>query len=274
MEWRKPAELRYTQLCMYIDANIEKLRNPGEYPEVEDKIYNYLWLLVKALAIKKRMFQNFEDYDPYSFYAANRLFFALRKNLTNTGKIIKGKLIRPIKSSLNYTKTLLYPMKIEYQRETYKEIIDGEFTAKKFDSFAFNQKLQESAKSSQLGTDLFPTYLKDLFQGISKIIDETLDSSPFRPDTLEYKHIKITVMLNYLNDLPLHKVLAKESQPVVLWKLPKSMTNYIKVLIKEINTNLKKEIMECYSSLVADDAVAEQILRYREGNDYDYGDDD
>jgi hypothetical protein len=27
------------------------------------------------------LFNNFQDYDPYAFYAANRLFFALRKNL-------------------------------------------------------------------------------------------------------------------------------------------------------------------------------------------------
>ena len=51
------------------------------------------------------MFNSFQDYDGYSFYAANRLFFALRKNLENQGKIIKGKEIRPIKSCLNYTKS-------------------------------------------------------------------------------------------------------------------------------------------------------------------------
>lgn len=34
--------MRYTQLCMWIDENVEKLTNPGEYPEVENRIYNYL----------------------------------------------------------------------------------------------------------------------------------------------------------------------------------------------------------------------------------------
>jgi len=36
--------------------------------------------VVKALAIKARMFNDFQEYDPYAFYAANRLFFAIRKN--------------------------------------------------------------------------------------------------------------------------------------------------------------------------------------------------
>ena len=80
MIWKKPEDMRYTEMCMYIDENVPKIVNPGEFPEIENTIYNYLWLLVKALAIKKCMFTNFQDYDPYAFYAANRLFFALRKN--------------------------------------------------------------------------------------------------------------------------------------------------------------------------------------------------
>ena len=63
MQWKKDPNLKYTDLCVWIDANIEKLRNPGEYPDVENKVWNYLWLLIKALAIKKEMFSNFQDYD-------------------------------------------------------------------------------------------------------------------------------------------------------------------------------------------------------------------
>ena len=66
------------------------------------------------------MFNSFQDYDGYSFYAANRLYFALKRNLENQGKVIKGKEIKPIKSCLNYTKALLYPMKIEYLKEEYE----------------------------------------------------------------------------------------------------------------------------------------------------------
>jgi hypothetical protein len=95
------------------------------------------------------MFTNFNEYDGYATYSANRLFFALRKNYQNQGKTIKGKLIRPIKSCLNYTKALLYPMKIEYQREAYREIISEEFVSKKFDAFMFKEHLKGEAKEAQ-----------------------------------------------------------------------------------------------------------------------------
>lgn len=29
-------------MCMYIDANVDKIAEPGKYPEVENTIYNYL----------------------------------------------------------------------------------------------------------------------------------------------------------------------------------------------------------------------------------------
>jgi hypothetical protein len=104
MLYKKPSGMKYTEMCVYVDENVPKIAEPGAYPEIEATVYNYLWLLVKALAIKKCMFKKFEDYDGYAFYAATRLFLALRKNYLNQGKVIKGKQIRPMKSCLNYTK--------------------------------------------------------------------------------------------------------------------------------------------------------------------------
>ena len=71
--------MKFTELCMFIDENVPKIVNPGENPELENTIYNYLWLLVKALAIKKCMFKNFDDYDMYAYYSANRLFLVHKK---------------------------------------------------------------------------------------------------------------------------------------------------------------------------------------------------
>lgn len=270
MEWRKPSDKKFTDLCIYIDDNIEKLRNPGQYPDVENKIWNYLWLLVKALAIKKCMFQKFEDYDPYAFYAANRLFFALRKNLQNQGKKVKGKEIRPIKSCLNYTKALMYPMKVEYQREAYREIIDEEFVSKKFDAFSFQAQMRDDARASQMGAALFPDYLRDTMQNINEILEKVLDRSPFTKGSLDYKKLKISLMLNCLSNLKNKKKLEIDSGTILLWKLPKSMASYVRILLKEFYTELKLEIIDCYNATTIDDATADTIINYKEGVDYDF----
>lgn len=268
MLWKKPANLHYTDLCIYIDEHVTEIVEPGKNPEIEEKIYNYLWLLVKALAIKKRMFQDFKDYDGYAFYSATRLFFALRKNQLNQGKVIKGKLIAPIKSCLNYTKALLYPMKLEYQNESYKEIIDEEFISTKFDSFALQEKLKSEARESQNTVSEFKYMVIDSFQNFDAVVERVLTKLPFNKDSLEYKRIKISILLNCLNSLRLKNKLTADLQGTVVWKLPKSMTSYINVLVRELFSEIKQELLNCYDSAMPDNQTLEKILSYRDKSEY------
>lgn len=270
MQWKKDPNVKYTELCMFIDEHITEIVNPGENPELENTIYNYLWLLVKALAIKKGMFTNFNDYDPYAFYAANRLFFALRKNQINQGKVIKGKEIRPIKSCLNYTKALLYPMKVEYQREAYREVISEEFVSKKFDALTFGDSLREQAKQSLGYNDKFRFQLEDTLSTSMSLIDKVLERSPFKKNTVEYKYLKISIMLNCLKALETHGKLDVDPTSIILWKLPRSIANYVKILLKEFYTELKKDIIDCYSIVVGDieDQELSTLLEMNGGNNW------
>ena len=267
--WKKDPKLKYTDLCIYIDENIPKIAEAGAYPDVENKVYNYLWLLVKALAIKKCMFNHFDDYDGYATHAANRLFFALRKNYQNQGKRIKGKLIRPIKSCLNYTKALLYPMKVEYQNENFREIITEEFVSKKFDAFMFKEKLKSDALSSQGVTEQLSIYLNSSFKNIDVVIDKVLKRSLFGKTPDMYKKLKISLLLNTLNSLKLKKRLDSELPTVILWKLPKSMSGYVRVLLKEFYTEIKLEILDCYKMVQMDDSILENLLRDEGADSYE-----
>ena len=270
MLWKKPANMKYTDMCIFIDENVPKIVNPGKNPDLENTIYNYLWLLVKALAIKKCMFTDFQDYDMYAFYAANRLFFALRKNQLNQGKIIKGKLIRPIKSCLNYTKALLYPMKIEYQRESFREVIEEEFVSKKFDAFAYKEQLKDKARDTAGVTLQFKEHLYGTLTKNGDLLDQILKKSPFNESTPEYKNLKISILLTSLQILKSKKKLDAAPQSVVLWHLPKSMSNYTKVLLKEFFMALKLEIMDCYKAADLNENDLENILSSATGaNNYE-----
>jgi len=261
MQWKKDPNMKYTDMCIWIDSHITDIVNPGENPEIEDKLYNYLWLLVKALAIKKCMFTNFQDYDPFSFYAANRLYLAIRKNYWNQGKTIKGKQIRPIKSCLNYTKALLYPMKIEYQNETFKEVITEEFVSKKFDALAFQEKMRDDARDRQGCNEQFKAYVTDTFQSIGALVDKVVQKSPFAPSSADYKNLKISLLLNTINSINVKNKLNSELPTVILWKLPRSMANYVRILLKELYTEIKKEIMECHRLSSMDDDLVDKLLQ-------------
>jgi hypothetical protein len=262
MLYKKPSGMKYTTMCQYIDQNVPKIADAGAYPDIEETVYNYLWLLVKALAIKKCMFKKFEDYDGYSFYAATRLFLALRKNYLNQGKIIKGKQIRPIKSCLNYTKALLYPMKIEYQRETFREIIEEEFVSKKFDAFAYKEQLKGGVRDSTETRSQLSMYLQGALSQQSLLLNEILKKSPFGDSTSEYKNLKMSILLTSINILQTKKKLVvTDQQCITLWHLPKNMTTYVRLLVKEYFTAIKLEIMDCYKEANLDDDMLETILQ-------------
>ena len=261
MQWKKDPGIKYTDMCIWIDANIPNIVNPGEHPEIEEKLYNYLWLLVKALAIKKCMFTNFQEYDPFAFYAANRLYMALRKNYWNQGKTIKGKNIRPIKSCLNYTKALLYPMKVEYQNETFKEVISEEFVSKKFDALTFREHLKRGALESQGVNEQFKAYIEDAFRDINTLVEKVVNKSPFPKNSPDYKNLKISILLNAINSINVKNRLSSELPTVVLWKLPKSMSNYVRILVKEFYTEIKKEIVDCHRLSTLDDDLLDKILQ-------------
>lgn len=261
MLFKKPSSMKYTDMCVFIDQNVPNIANPGENPELENTIYNYLWLLVKALAIKKCMFQNFEDYDLYSFYAATRLFTALRKNQLNQGKVIKGKLIRPIKSCLNYTKALLYPMKIEYQRENFREVIEEEFVSTKFDALAYEEQLKDQARSSARVTQTFRDYVYSTIINSTRILEDILQKSPFNSSTPEYRNLKISILLTSINMLKNKKKLNVTAiQSVILWHLPKSMSSYTKFLLKEFFIAIKQEVIDCYKTADLSENEVKNIL--------------
>jgi hypothetical protein len=254
----KLAEQLMKKFVYCVDDTISLSLKPDV--EIENTVYNYLWLLVKALAIKKCMFTDFKDYDMYAFYAANRLFFALRKNQLNQGKTIKGKVIRPIKSCLNYTKALLYPMKIEYQRESFREVIEEEFVSKKFDAFAYKEQLKNNARNNSGVTQQFREHLSAVLFNNSALLDEILQKSPFNKSTPEYQNLKISILLTSIQILKNKKKLDAVPQSVILWHLPKSMTNYAKVLLKEFFMSIKLEIMDCYRVADLNDSDLENII--------------
>lgn len=260
MKWKKDEDMKYTDMCIFIDANVGMLIDPDCPEELADTIYKYLWLLVKALAIKKRMFQSFSDYDGYAFYAANRLFLALRKNLENQGKTIKGKKIKPIKSCLNYTKALLYPMKLEYLRETQDLSLTAAKTAQLFDSFIYKQKLGTTAWYQHGGYDDFKNSVSILFQQISLLIDQVLQKAPFRPNTADYKNLKISILLNILENFRTNKNLFDMPQQPVLWHLPKSMTNFVGLYLQKIGLELKVEIMKNFDSTQIDEHIIDYMI--------------
>jgi len=79
-------------------------------------------------------------------------------------------------------------------------------------------------------------------------------------------------MLNCLHDLKNKSTLDGNPTTIVLWKLPKSISNYMKVLIKEFYTDLKVELMDCFESTRLSENILDKLISVPDGDYKDYED--
>ena len=269
MLYRKPANLKYTDLCIYVDKHLPEILVPGENPVLEDTIYNYIWLVLKALAIKKRMFTKYEDYDGYCYYGASRLFLAFRKKLQNQGKIVHGKEIAPLKSCLNYMKAIMYPMKVEYLNRTYAQDMYVEKMNGTFDEFKYGETLKQYISADQGADDAFITALHDLCERLPTIINNTLKETSYTTERLDQEYLRISIYLSLKNSLS-SKTLLKDDSNVVLWKLPASSKSFVENIINLVKANLKTEILDCYSYSRIDSGILDTLAANPEGEFIDH----
>jgi hypothetical protein len=138
--------------------------------------------------------------------------------------------------------------------------IAEEFVSKKFDSFMYKEKLKSEASASQGVSDKFEVYLRDSLKNIDSIMNKVLKDSLFVTNPVIYRKLKISLLLKALNSLKLKKRLDSDLPTIIVWKLPKSMSGYVRVLLKEFYTELKLEILDCHKMVCVDDATLEKLI--------------
>ena len=226
----------------------------------ELKLYEYLYHIMQMLARDKDYFHRAIDYDNYSIYSASRLFMRLRsKSDDNT----------PIKSILNYAKHVSYPYKVEFERLNYSENpIDHPITVT--DGFQLGSYICDEA-------DIFNKIDFELSLGtIPQIIRSYLKRIPRCKTSAEWSNIYISCLLTIINRITLiteekisdldPKKLQKlytrsAATDPVLYHLPESMLDYIKVLVIEIQHLIAEELsFETKSDINADTSMKNLIL--------------
>jgi hypothetical protein len=111
-------------------------------------------------------------------------------------------------------------------------------------------------------TSQLTAFLREALSQQGRLLNELLSKSPFGPTTPEYKNLKISILLNSVNILHTkNKLVVADQQSIILWHLPKNMTNYVKILVKEFFTTIKLEIMDCCKEASPTDDTLEAILQ-------------
>ena len=265
--FQKPADVTYSEMAQYIDEHI--------YVGDDDQLcYEYLILIYFMLAQKYRYFYYQRDYEDFALYGANKLFLRYK------GLTARSKDLPKIKSSMNYIKRIIYPMKVDYQQESFNKITDSD-TASEEELQGIRDKMLEKGYASSV------TNLKAEFEHYITTIPQTVKHAikdiPYKNDKVMMHNIYISCMLTLLSSMTLSNVNKKKLDKKVqrgsqvddlintmyteesnvdpiLYHLDKSLGNYISTLTNKIKAELATDLQDVIGMNQPSDDIVMRVM--------------
>lgn len=275
MLYTKPHNMKYTDMAIYIDAHVPDIIENNKNPNIEENIFKYLYLICYTFACKKKFFQKFEDYDGYALYAASQFYLRLKNQYIKYKEDPANN--KPIKSCLNYINNVLYPLKVNYQKQTFFEVIQPE-VEKNFNVTTMSNKIREGIQSDyRYGIE---EEMESSFKILPLIIKRVCNETPYVKDKLMMKNIYMSCLLSFLNNITipniilqkavsknkldyayLNKIYTKEeSNCIILWHIDESMASFIRLLLNKIKKEFSKELEDTKNSFDLDNNTLDDIL--------------
>lgn len=255
MTFTKPANITYTYMAQWVDANATS-------PECnEELLCQYLYHIVCTHAQQFKLCHDYEQLDDFALYCATRLFSKFRtphKAATN------------IKSITNYVKSILSAWKADYVREFCTGSPDGELAD--FDPLDFSDYLVDA--TTVYNSNMFYT---DTLK-VADVVRRYLKNIPRKRNSSEWTNIYISCLLT-LEDrmkqaekLSTAELAIKQPRLVnmmirslrtnkpILFHLPENKANYITTLVNELTHAIAVEISYTIGSKVSVSACLRNMV--------------
>jgi hypothetical protein len=274
----------YTKYAIYIDNHIPDIAIPYQNPDIENTICRYIESICYVLAYKKKFFNNVKDYREFSQYAAGEFFNIFRDRYNHQGEMRRGKLVKPIKSSLNFIKSILYDLSVEYSKRYFYQVFKSDWGEEEDNK---NRKEVEEKKriavESYTKNTLIDDYNEDLVdtviqtcKSLPSIIKKVLSNSPYNKDKLVMNRLYKTCLLSLLNNFTMPKTKKNTSDLdatrlskrygkekdncIILWHLDESFKPQVGILLSRIREKLASEIEGDKQYFTLDDNTINNIL--------------
>ena len=210
----KPWNMKYTDLCIYIDKTIyarDEDNNPTALRKLTndeiDNVYTYLYNVIYALSVKKRLFTQKADYDAFCLEAAGDIFMRLEK--PDQDFTYQSKHNKPIKSVLNYIKGALGFMSITWRNTNYASILNPEYDSQeKVDGVKSYAYSQASTQYEEQKTKAY----QDVIENLPSYLEQALKVSIFNKNKLKKHQILLSQYLSLSNCLTLENKKSSFSQ--------------------------------------------------------------
>lgn len=262
--FEKPVNVSYTDMCIYIDDNIYKEKHNVE------TVYKYLYLIIHMLSSNQQLLKS-KYLDDFSLFAATKVYF----RLTNPDQFIKNTQgeykLSKVKSVLNYIKSSLYFLKVDFEQSEYFQDISQSLENVDL-NFNFDNVISKSL--SQMDLVDFELTMGD----IPKTCEKFLSRIPYTRDnpmwhniyvstlmtftsmcTLTYKQAKRISELsdtNHIKQYHYERFYSEESLKPILYHVPQSMGPYIIVLARQLKQIIGRDLSDIIKTKVDNDVTA------------------
>lgn len=244
----------------------------------DTKLYQYLYFIFYMLACKKMYFPNkFDDYDGYALYASREIYMRAIK--------FQKRGVR-IKSILNYVKAVLYSMKVNYQNETFRTVINPKVVP--FDSDSYHDRLKANIQA-----DYDKGKSEEVIMALGmmpRAIMAAVDGTPYAADALMRDRLYKSCLLSFVNGITLpnkysEKVKSMDENKVIrllnkeaacdpiLIGLDADMADYVSLLCRKAKKTVIKAVTEASRGFDLDDSYVDAIIQdlFSTGNVEDHG---
>ena len=272
MTFKKPKNVKYVDMCIYVDKKVQEGSLSDEDAAL---VYQYLYHIIYMLAVKHKYFNKEEYYDEFALLTAgdvfNRLFANPKLFELNTDGSPK---LTKIKSCLNYIKAILYGRKVHFEQTYYSQKYTEVEVEDALPLSSFSYTRDNLDFKINLNTDL---YLSSVSKTIKMYVQ---NNTPYRKNKLLLKNIYLSCLFSILNSLVfteqenqniqnkyttidaktryLYKAYKiNRENSIILYHLPNYYKSYITVLVRQLYTVIGKDIKEiCHTDI----SIPEDVL--------------
>ena len=259
MSYKKPKDVRYTDMAIWIDKNIYE-------PECDKELaYKYLWLLVNMLAHKAKYFYNNTDYEDFSYYLASIMLLRYEDKRQFEYDENGEPKLRKIRHVINYLKNVVYPYKVQYQQKFYKQNAKEEVVEITPYSLGIRMILQDVNQFNAADVRLYLDRIYKVFYNI--IEDGKYSSDPYvkhnlfisslltflsdlNPDKQEKKKLKKSMYMKTINNM------RYKNSDIILYHI----TNEYSDIVRYVVNKGKVEIYTSIKELLCDPIYPNEVL--------------
>ncbi len=274
--FERPKKVKIVDMCIFVDKNFPVLMETHNQV-LEDTIVKYIYFIIDSLAKKQHFFTEYRYYDDFALFLTAEIFCIMRKKWEHQGEISRGKEVVPIKSILNFVKSVIYPYKVQYEQNMYSCVIMPDMVS---NSDALADNLREEVRQQ---------YVKDLKEELDELLPQMpfkikrslYRICPYQRDPVMMKRIYISCVLTLIENVTLRETVEdkmnkkdlrndiarllqaydKNTHDVILWHLPNHMENYIRFLVYRIKRIMSNELKAGRTHSDLSDEIIDGIIK-------------